>query len=61
MSYRKISAAEQVYYILRHKVRELRLRFRLWVKPKKDCCHCCLWCKYFGSCRSEIEDEGERR
>ncbi len=29
MGYRKISAVEQVYYIIKNKAHELRLRFRL--------------------------------
>lgn len=57
MGYRKPGAAEQVYYIIKYKAHELRLRFRLWKKPKKDCCHCCLWCKYFNACRSDIEGD----
>ncbi len=61
MGYRKVSAVEQVYYIIKHKAHNLRLRFRLWRKPKKDCCYCCVWCKYFNSCRSEIEDKAKRR
>lgn len=57
MGYRKVSAAEQVYYIIKYKAHNLRLRFRLWRKPKKDCCHCCVWCKYFNSCRWEVDNE----
>lgn len=60
MGYRKVSAAEQVYYIIKHKAHNLRLRFRLWRKPKKDCCHCCVWCKYFEQCRSELEADNEQ-
>lgn len=61
MGYRKVSAAEQVYYIIKYKARELRLRFLLWKKPKTDCNHCCLWCKFFNSCRSELEADNEQR
>ncbi len=35
MGYRRVSAAEQVYYIIKYKAHNLRLRFRLWKKPKK--------------------------
>lgn len=39
---------------LSDKLRELRSRFRLWRKPKKDCNSCCLWCKYFNRCKSKL-------
>lgn len=61
LGYLPMSAAEQVLYIIKYvvkdKLRTLRLRFKLWRKPKSDCYHCCIWCKYFESCRSEIESE----
>ncbi len=60
MGYRKVSAAEQIFYIIKYaakeKARRLRDRFRLWRKPKKGCRRCCLWCKYFEHCRSEMEE-----
>lgn len=46
-----------MYHIIKYKIHELRLRFLLWKKPKEDCYHCCLWCKYFNSYRSEVDDE----
>lgn len=42
---------------IRRKLHNLRLRACLWLKPKSDCCYCCLWCKWFDSCRSEVESE----
>lgn len=33
MGYRKKPVAEQMYRIIKYKVHELRLRFRLWKKP----------------------------
>lgn len=61
MGYRKPSAAEQALYIIKYvvkgKLSTLRLRFKLWRKQKSDCYHCCMWCKYFEHCRSEIESE----
>nr|DAP39811.1 MAG TPA: hypothetical protein [Caudoviricetes sp.] len=60
MGYRKVSAAEQVFYILKYKAHELRLRFRLWKKLKKHCRHCCLWCKYFKPCRSDVEADNDK-
>lgn len=42
---------------IRRKLHDLRLRACLWLKPKSDCCYCCLWCKWFDSCRSEVESE----
>lgn len=57
MGYRKVSAAEQIYYIIKYAVRRAvkRLRSRLgyWLKPGKGCRHCCLWYKYYEQCRSE--------
>lgn len=35
-------------------LRELRARFELWRKPKKDCYHCCLFCDYFEDCKADI-------
>ena len=61
MGYRKPGAAEQIYFIIKYKVRgavkALRLRLKLWRKPKSDCCGCCLFCKYFERCSSEMEAE----
>lgn len=34
--------------------RELRARFKLWRKHKKDCHHCCLFCDFFEDCEAEI-------
>lgn len=33
---------------------ELRVRFKLWRKPKIDCHHCCLFCDFFEDCKAEI-------
>lgn len=55
---KKLSGLQALYiikYAARDKLRNLHLRYKLWRKPKSDCCHCCLWCKYFKSCRSDIE------
>lgn len=35
-------------------LRELRARFKLWRKPKKDCCYCCVFCEYFNNCKSDL-------
>lgn len=51
-----LSVAKQI----RHIVRELRLRFKLWKKPKADCCYCCLWCKWFSVCRWEVEEDTDK-
>ena len=65
MGYRKVSAAEQCYYIIKYAVRRavkrLRSRIKLWLKPKSDCYHCCIWCKYFEHCSSEMEAENETK
>ena len=65
MGYRTVSAAEQVYYIIKYAVRQAtkRLRSRLgyWLKPGKGCRHCCLWCKYYEQCRSEEVDNDTRK
>lgn len=54
MGYRKVSAAEQVYYIIKYKVTEalssLRLRLKLQLTKKSDCKHCCLCCEYYEMC-----------
>ena len=61
LGYYPLSAAEQVLYIIiykvKHDLRSLRLRFKLWRKPKKDYYHCCVWCKHFEQCRSELEEK----
>ena len=60
MGYRKVSAAEQIYYIIKYAARRAvkRLRSRLlhWLKRGKGCRHCCLWCKYLEQCSSEEVD-----
>ena len=57
MGFRKVSAAEQIYYIIKYVVRRavkrLRSRLRHWLKRGKGCRHCCLWCTYFEQCSSE--------
>lgn len=54
MGYRKVSAAEQVYYIIKYKVTEalssLRLRLKLQFTKKSDCKHCCLRCEHYEMC-----------
>lgn len=54
MGYRKISAAEQVYYIIKYKAAEatasLRLRLKLWFTKKPNCKRCCLRCEYYEMC-----------
>lgn len=54
MGYRKVSAAEQVYYIIKYKVTEalssLRLRLKLQFTKKSDCKHFCLRCEYYEMC-----------
>ena len=40
---------------IRPKIYNFRLRLCLWLKPKKDCFDCCLTCKYFCHCRSEVD------
>lgn len=51
MGYRKTTAAEQVYYIIKYKVTEalssLRLRLKLQFTKHSDCRHCCLCCEYY--------------
>ncbi len=33
-------------------------RIRYWIRQKgKNCTHCCLWCRYYGMCRSEVTGE----
>lgn len=54
MGYRKVSAAEQVYYIIKYKATKalssLRLRLKLQFTKKSDCKHCCLRCEYYEMC-----------
>lgn len=54
MGYRKTTAAEQVYYIIKYKVTEalssLRLRLKLQFTKHSDCKHCCLCCEYYEMC-----------
>ena len=65
LGYRPLSTVEQVTYIIiyviKDKLRRLRLRWRLWRKPKTDYCYCCLWCKYFDDCKSNIERKEKRK
>lgn len=65
--YRKVSAAEQVYYIIKYKAAEatasLRLRLKLWFTKKPDCKRCCLQCDYYEMCACdylsiEVEHKG---
>lgn len=60
MGTRSVSAARQMLHTIKRSVRELHLRFRLWKKPKSDCYHCCLLCKWFNVCRWEVEDEDSK-
>lgn len=32
----------------------LYLRIKLWVKRNKDCCRCCIICKYFNECKNDF-------
>lgn len=54
MGYRKVSAAEQVCYIIKYKVTEalssLRLRLKLQLTKKSDCKYCCLRCEHYEMC-----------
>ena len=63
MNHGKRSALKQYYYIIKYtisdRLRFLILRFRLWIKPKKNCRYCCLWCKYFDICLSELLESEE--
>lgn len=54
------SAIERIFTKIKNKAHELRLRFRLNKKPKSDCYHSCLRCKYFNSCRSEVEADYDK-
>lgn len=61
---RKKNSAAKFYryitkYVIKNETCRLRARFKLWRKHKKNCKHCCLWCKYFELCRSELEGNNE--
>lgn len=67
MGYRKVSAAEQIYYIIKYKAAEatasLRLRLKLWLTKKADCKSCCLRCEFYEECAceelsTEVEHKG---
>ena len=65
MGYRKVSAAEQCYYIIKYAVRRavkrLRSRLRHWLKRGKGYRYCCLWCKYYEQCGSEEANNDTRK
>ena len=66
MGYRKVSAAEQIYNIIKYKAAEatasLRLRLKLWLTKKADCKSCCLRCEFYEECACEdLSTEVEHR
>lgn len=37
-------------------------RMGYWImRRKKSCRHCCLWCRHYSVCRSEIVGMGEHK
>lgn len=40
--------------IIKAFVRVLYMRVKLWLRRNKDCCHCCLLCKYFDDCKNDF-------
>lgn len=40
--------------IIKAFARVLYMRVKLWLRRNKDCCHCCLLCKYFDDCKNDF-------
>lgn len=40
--------------IIKAFVRVLYMRVKLWLRRNKDCCLCCLLCKYFDDCKNDF-------
>ncbi len=64
LGYLPLSAGEQVLYItiysVKDKLSRLSSRFRLWLKPRKGCKHCCVVCECYDTCRAELEADNDK-